>query len=236
MYFYLPLLFALLFNNADAQPSGQERHFSEAGSAVILMRSAFAHGYRHGYEEGYHLGNIDINMGRRPHTRLSQLHDLSSHYSAAFGPRKSFELGFQQGLRAGYMDGFAGRVFRGVENLRVIAVALDQNPPPADPSNIYFDRGVSAGYDQGLESVGKEGEQAEKVDISTVDCAQAHPLQRSQDSKDRARLPKGPRLASDSLDADTQGTFCDGYRRGFVLGHTDAVVLGPKLMVVAARK
>jgi hypothetical protein len=211
MYVFLPLLFAVLFNNAVNLTAGRELHFSEVGSGVILTRSAFAHGYRHGYEEGYHLGNIDVNMGRQPHTRFSQLHDLSSHYSPAFGPKKSFDMGFQEGVRAGYSDGFAGRVFRGMENLRLTAVALDQNPAPGDPDNVYFDRGFSDGYDQGLENVRKEGSQTEKVEISTVTC-------------------------TDGVPSLARGAFCDGYRRGFVMGHADGVVLGPKPMVVASRK
>ncbi|HEY6352031.1 MAG TPA: hypothetical protein VI636_21760 [Candidatus Angelobacter sp.] len=216
MYVFLPLLFLILFNNSASQTAGRELHYGEAGSGAILTRSAFAHGYRHGYEEGYHLGNIDINMGRRPHTKFSQLHDLSSHYSPAFGPRKSFESGFQQGVRSGYTDGFAGRVFRGLENLRLTALALDQNPAPSDPGNIYFDQGFSAGYDQGLESVRKESPRMEKVDVSPADCSPANP--------------------GKPMEEAVQETFCDGYRRGFVLGRADGLVLGPNSMILTSRK
>lgn len=216
MFAFFPLLFLILSSYPIAQTAGRELHFCEAGSGAILMRSAFAHGYRHGYEEGYHLGNIDINMGRRPHTRLSQLHDLSSHYSAVFGSRKSFEAGFQQGVRAGYMDGFTGRVFRGLENLRLTAMALNQDPAPADPGNVYFDLGFSTGYDQGLDKARKDGPQIERVDVSTLDCSDAFSGQR--------------------IDEAVKATFCEGYRRGFVLGHADGIILGPNAMVVASRK
>ncbi|HEY6250278.1 MAG TPA: hypothetical protein VI685_09970 [Candidatus Angelobacter sp.] len=214
MYVFFPLLFLILANNPIAQTLGREPHYCEPGSGAISMRSAFAHGYRHGYEEGYHMGNIDINMGRKPHTKLSQIHALS-HYSSSFGPRKSFESGFQQGVRAGYMDGFAGRVFRGLDNLRLTAVALDQSPAAADPGNVYFDQGFSAGYDQGLDSVRNEGPQPEKVDISLISCSTA----------------SGKRI-----EEVVKGTFCDGYRRGFILGHADGIVLGPNAMVLASRK
>lgn len=214
MYVF-PLLFLILFNPTP-QITGRELHYCEAGSGPILMRSAFAHGYRHGYEEGYHIGNIDINMGRRPRTRFSQLKDLSSHYSPAFGPRKSFESGFQQGVRAGYIDGFAGRVFRGVENLRVAAMALDQNPAPADPGNLYFDQGFSTGYDQGLESAQREAPQAEEAAISGISCPRSFP--------------------GKSITGAAQGTFCEGYRRGFILGHADGLIVGPNPMVLALRK
>src|SRR5437764_12408944 len=101
----------------------QDLHLSESGSAVVLSHSAFAHGYRHGYEEGYHVGNVDINMGRPAHTKLSQLHGLSLGYTPQFGPRKSFESGFREGLKAGYSDGYAGRVFRAVDTLRLVAAS-----------------------------------------------------------------------------------------------------------------
>src|SRR5215467_281058 len=117
MLVLFPLLFLVLANSSAAQTAGRESHFAEAGSSAIFLRSAFAHGYRHGYDEGYHLGNIDINMGRHPRTKTSQFHDLSLHYAADFGPRKSFEAGFEEGLKAGYADGFVGRMFRAVENL-----------------------------------------------------------------------------------------------------------------------
>lgn len=220
MYFFLPLLFFILSHPAVSQTAKEatqtaagDTHYSEAGTAAILMRSAFAHGYRHGYEEGYHQGNIDINMGRKPHTKFSQLRDLSTHYSAGFGSRKSFEAGFQQGVRAGYTDGFAGRMFRGLANLRLSAVALDRQPALADPGNLYFDQGFSAGYDRGIDSSLKEGPQSETVEASAVECS-----------------------SSQAIKAAAQGTFCDGYRRGFVLGHADGIILGPNPMVLASRK
>lgn len=216
MYVFLPLLFLILSNHATPQTEGREAHYCEAGSAPILMRSAFAHGYRHGYEEGYHLGNIDINMGRRPHTRFSQLHDLSLHYSPEFGPRKSFESGFQKGVRAGYMDGFAGRLFRGLENLRLTAMALDQQPARDDPRNVYFDRGFSTGYDHGLDDSRKENAQTERIDPSMVECSDEQPGQ--------------------SMQEKARETFCDGYRRGFVMGHADGAILGPDPMVLASHK
>lgn len=222
MYVFLPLLFLILSHHAVLQTARAvaeataEIHYSEAGTAPILVRSAFAHGYRHGYEEGYHQGNIDINMGRQPHTRFSQLRDLSMRYSSEFGPRKSFDAGFQQGVRAGYMDGFAGRMFRGLENLRSIAMKLDQQPAQADPRNLYFDQGFSAGYERGIDSALKQGTQRGKVDPSMVECS----------ANQRAT----------QMGEAVRGTFCDGYRRGFVLGHTDGIVLGPNPMVLASRK
>lgn len=215
MYVFLPLLFLILANNPTARSAGVDPHLTEAGSSAIFMRSAFAHGYRHGYDEGYHLGNIDINMGRHPHTKLSQFHDLSSHYTAAFGPRKSFEAGFEDGIKAGYADGFVGRMFRAVENLRSIALDLSQNPAASDPTNIYFDQGFSAGYGHGLDHAQKEDPEAERVDIHFIGCPQFHPTKQK--------------------DVAAEGSFCDGYRRGFVLGHADGVVLTPNAATLASK-
>ena len=216
MYVLVPLLFLLLTNIAIAQTPATEPHLAEAGSSAIFMRSAFAHGYRHGYEDGYHVGNIDINMGRPPRTKLSQFRDLTPHYEPEFGPRKSFEAGFREGLRTGYDDGFVGRIFRAVQNLRLIANALDQNAASTDPSNLYFDQGFSTGYDQGLHYTGNALPAAERLDMHFISCVQFHP--------------------GSKQDIAAQGTFCDGYRRGFVLGHADAVTLGPEALSLAARK
>jgi len=216
MYLLLPLVLLVLTNAAVAQSDVDESHLREAGAGAIFTRSAFAHGYRHGYEEGYHLGNIDVNMNRQPRTKLSQFHNLSSRYAPEFGPRKSFEAGFEDGLRAGYSDGFVGRTFRAVENLRFIAVALDQNPVPTDPGNMYFDQGVAIGYDHGLDHAQKAGRDAANLNLRMIGCDQFQPRKH--------------------LDVAAEGSYCDGYRRGYVLGHADGIVLAPEARALAARK
>src|SRR5438270_7821169 len=136
---------------AGAQTQMQEPHLQETGSAVVLAHSTFAHGYRHGYEEGYHAGNTDINMGRSPRSRLSELPDLKNGYSSQLGPRKLFEQGFHAGLKAGYSDGYLGRTFRAVETLRSLAASLEIASLPADPKHTYFDQGFVNGYSSGFE-------------------------------------------------------------------------------------
>src|SRR5215510_3475624 len=216
MYFVLPLLLLLLANGSVSQSNACETHLRETGAGKIFMRSSFAHGYRHGYEEGYHIGNIDVNINRPLRTRLSQFHGVSSHYSPEFGPRKSFETGFEEGLRAGYTDGFVGRTFRAIDNLRFIAIALDQTPLTTDPSNVYFDQGFSTGYDHGLDHAQRGGRAAANLNLRLIGCAQFHP------GKDQ--------------DMAAQGSFCDGYRRGYVLGHEDGILLTPEAMQLASRK
>jgi hypothetical protein len=154
-------------------------------------------------------------MGRHQRTKLSQFHGVSSRYSSEFGPRKSFDAGFQQGLRAGCSDGFVGRKFRALEDLRSISGALDVTPACADPANFYFDQGVSTGYSQGFSRARRDASVVEQFDIPSADCAGFHPVRQQ--------------------DAAAQPSFCDGYRRGYVLGRADAVVLSPDA-ALAARK
>ena len=78
------------------------------------------------------MGNVDINMGRQARTKLSQFHDVPRGYSGELGPKKSFDAGFQEGLKAGYADGYAGRIFRAVDTLRLISQSLSQTPMSAD--------------------------------------------------------------------------------------------------------
>ncbi len=200
----LPSLVVLFAAMWLTQPgSAQETHLNEAGSGVILSRSAFAHGYRHGYEEGYHAGNIDINMGRQVRAQKSQFHGLKLKlgYSSGFGPKHSFEDGFEAGLKAGYTDGYTGRTFRAVDSLRAVAAAMAAAVPPEDPSSAYFDQGVAFGYRDGFQQGELAAPAAVSMDFHLVACTQFHP-----DS------------GKDSL---AQGSYCEGYRRGFVLGRAD---------------
>jgi len=208
------LSIALVITSACAQTEVREMHLSESGSSVIFMRSAFAHGYRHGYEAGYHLGNIDINMGRPMRSKAAQFHDVQRGYEGEFGPRKSFDSGFQHGLKAGYLDGYVGHTFRAVEALRLLAASLSDTPPPADPRNIYFDEGFSSGYREGLNHGQKEGGLAEQIDLRCPGCGEFHPGREQ--------------------DVAAQDSYCEGYRRGYTLGHSDGAVLRPEHGSLAA--
>jgi len=200
---------------AGPQALSQDVHLQETGSAVVLAHSTFAHGYRHGYEEGYHAGNTDINMGRAPRARMTDLHNLKIGYLAPFGPKKVFESGFHAGLKAGYTDGYHGRNFRAVDTLRALAAALDDSLPAADPRHEYFDDGFSAGYDNGLQRGGLDNSAAQ-IDFRVVDCGQFHPAHQR--------------------DVAAEGSYCEGYRRGFALGHADGVVLRPEGAQLEASK
>lgn len=201
---------ALFLVAAAALAADNDVHFSEQGSGVVFRRSCFAHGYRHGYEVGYHLGNLDINMNRRPRAKREQFHGLQTGYLSHFGGKKSFENGFWAGVKAGYGDGYAGRNFRAVESLRALASSLDENISPADPHNFYFDSGFSAGYGNGLQHV---ADSPASVSSGVTDCAPFHMYDRS-----------------------AQDSFCEGYRRGYVLGHGDGLLPGSETPAFEARK
>ncbi|HZS26793.1 MAG TPA: hypothetical protein VFB76_06155 [Candidatus Angelobacter sp.] len=199
-----------------AQISGQEWHLKEAGSAVVLEHSTFAHGYRHGYEEGYHIGNTDINMGRPLREKLSGIHDLKTGYSSQFGSHSVFDKGFQAGLKAGYSDGYLGRNFRVIDTMRALAGSLQQSPFPADPRHTHFDEGFLTGYNDGYERGGSDDSPAAAKDFHFVSCARFNPAKQTNEA--------------------AGASYCEGYRRGFVLGHGDAFALRPETSRMEASK
>jgi hypothetical protein len=208
------LLAVLVALGASAQV--EEQHCQEPGTGAILTRSAFAHGYRHGYEAGYHEGNIDINMARRPRTQAKQFKGLPLEYEESFGPKKSFELGFSLGLKAGYSDGYVGNNFRAIDDLRSAGDALGQSPAPIDPENILFDRGVALGYGDGF-AHGRSEPRSPKspIAISSVSCS---------------FRPSTPGESA------AEPSYCDGYRRGYLLGHGDGVASSPEQNLLEAHK
>lgn len=195
------------------QAQSQETHLSEQGSGAIFSRSAFAHGYRHGYEEGYHLGNIDVNFGHLARTKKSQFHGLRLGYASQFGSKKSFEEGFQSGVLAGYGDGYAGRNFRAVDSMRTIATSLEGASAGQDRAGFSFDQGIASGYRDGLR---QKDPSSPPPDFHNVGCVQS--------------------ASEEQSELSGQGSYCEGYRRGFVLGHGDALVLTPGQIALEASK
>jgi hypothetical protein len=186
----------------------EENHCQEPGTGAIQTRSAFAHGYRHGYESGYHEGNIDINMARNPRTTFKQFKGLPLGYEREFGPKKSFELGFALGLEAGYGDGYAGRTFRAIDSLRLIGGSLAAKPGRHDPQDLFFDRGVELGYQDGFATSRSRAGTSDvvPVEMQSIPCS-FHPSHKNE--------------------AAAASSYCDGYRRGFVLGHLDGLDQAP---------
>lgn len=199
-----------------AMAQAQDLHLSEAGSAVVLSHSPFAHGYRHGYEEGYHVGNADASLGTAPRAKMKDIHGLKLGYAPQFGTRLAFEHGFQAGLKAGYSDGYSGRLFRAVDSLRSVGASLQETGSRADPKFIYFDDGFFYGYNEGFDRGGSDQSSTAQVDFHFVGCANFHP--------------------SRQRDLPAQESYCDGYRRGFALGHADGFMLRPDSSRLEASK
>lgn len=202
---------------ALSAPAAAENHSQEPGTGALLARSAFAHGYRHGYEAGYHEGNIDINMARKPRTTFKQFKGLPLGYEHEFGPKKSFELGFALGLEAGYGDGYAGRMFRAIDSLRMIGDGLPAKPGKHDRDDVFFDRGITLGYQDGFAAshLSARTSEALPVEPQSVPCS-FHP--------------------SEKKEAGVASSYCDGYRRGFVLGHLDGLDQAPGEGLLEASK
>src|SRR6476661_10335240 len=153
-----------------ASAPGQDPHLSEAGSALVLSHSAFAHGYRHGYEEGYHVGNADVSLGSSQRHKLKDFHGLKFGYSAQFGPRNLFERGFAAGLKAGYGDGYSGRLFRAVDTLRSVSASLEDMHLPADLRFTHFDEGFLSGYNEGFDRGVSDQSSTAQIDFHFVGC------------------------------------------------------------------
>jgi len=200
------LLILFLAAGVAITARSQDFHLSESGSAVVLSHSAFAHGYRHGYEEGYHVGNADVSLGSAQRHKIKDFHGLKTGYSAQFGPRKVFERGFTAGLKAGYSDGYSGRIFRAVDTLRSVSASLEDTHSAADLSFAHFDEGFVSGYDEGFDRGGSDQSSTSQVDFHLVGCSN---YQKQQDLSDK-------------------DSYCEGYRRGFALGHADGFLLRPE--------
>jgi hypothetical protein len=200
------LLILFLAAGVAGTARSQDLHLSESGSAVVLSHSAFAHGYRHGYEEGYHAGNTDVSLGTLPRRKSHDFYGFKLGYSSQFGPRKLFERGFMAGLKAGYGDGYSGRMFRAVDMLRSVSASLEESHSATDPQFAHFDDGFVSGYDEGFGRGASDQSSTAQVDFHIVACV---------NSQKEQNLPGGE-------------SYCEGFRRGFALGHADGFLLRPE--------
>jgi hypothetical protein len=179
----------------------QDNQPQESGPLAILLRSQFAAGYLNGYEHSYHQGNLDANMARLPKTKLSQFKMMRRGHASSSGSKKFFEAGFIAGLKAGYGDGYFGRVFRAVSQLREAGSALGQPPLQAAPAGENFDTGMAAGYEQGFDNGLSNSSSRRHLDPHTVSCQQSS--------------------SGEPQDSTGEKTYCAGFRSGFVLGDAD---------------
>jgi hypothetical protein len=208
------LLTLFLAAGVAVTAKSQDLHLNESGSAAVLSHSAFAHGYRHGYEEGYHSGNTDVSLGTLQRRKLKDFHGLKLGYFPEFGSRKVFERGFLAGLKIGYVDGYSGRLFRVVDTLRSVSDSLEDTHSPTDALFAHFDDGFVSGYNEGFDRGGSDQSSTAQVDFHFVGCV---------NSKEQNNLPG-------------KDSYCEGYRRGFVLGHADGFLLRPEGGLLEASK
>ncbi len=197
--------------------SSQENHRNEPATGTLLTRSPFAHGYRHGYEEGYHQGNIDINMARPARKKFSEFRGVPLGYRSDFGPRNSFLYGFQFGLMAGYSAGYNGKEFRAVSNLRQAAMDLNPTATETQAPNLTFDKGVIFGYEDGFGWKPAKTSGAGSGRLTRGEACQTSPK-------------------AQQLTATESPEYCEGYRRGLVLGRADASAAGAEHGLLEASK
>jgi len=201
------LLFTLFLAAGVALTArSQDLHLSESGSGAVLSHSAFAHGYRHGYEEGYHTGNADASLGSSQRRKLKDFRGLKLGYSSQFGSRKVFERGFLAGLKVGYVDGYSGRPFRAVDTLRSVSGSLEDAHSATDARFTHFDDGFVSGYNEGFDRGESDQSSTAQVDFHFVGCVKS----------------------KEQNNSSGEQSYCEGYRRGFVLGRTDGFLLRPE--------
>ena len=86
--------------------------------------------------------------------------------------------------------------------------SLQEASAPVDPKFAYFDDGFFSGYNEGFDRGGSDQSSTAQVDFHFVGCTNFHP--------------------TSQRDPRAEESFCDGYRRGFALGHTDGFLLRPE--------
>jgi hypothetical protein len=89
-----------------------------------------------------------------------------------------------------------------VDTLRSISASLE------DSRFIHFDDGFFSGYNEGFDRGGSDRSSTAQVDFHFVGCT-------------TFRTEK-------QHDLPAEDSYCEGYRRGFALGHADGFLLRPE--------
>jgi hypothetical protein len=191
----LATLLAAIFVGAQNTP---DAHYIAPRTQAIARRSVFVHGYLHGYEEGFHLADLDIQMGRslRDIAKCKEARDAQG-YRREFGDKHFFQVGYREGLRVGYGDAVAGRVFRAIDQVEAISSASLNGSTSASAAGPVFDHGFSQGYAIGQ----RQGVQDGRRDPSFTPPLPVCP-------------PQAPRGADVHM-------FCSAYLGGYRIGYAD---------------
>ena len=194
--FLLTMLLVAAFSfAADKRP---DPHLVCSCTAALARRSAFVHGYLHGYEDGFHLADMDIQTGRLPRDISKSKEVKDTGYRHDFGEKQSFKRGYNEGLRVGYGDGVAGRVFRAVAEMKRLLSLAPQEDTGSVDSN--FDHGFLMGYFAGQDLGIDDGRR-------NVNAA--------------PRLPNCPSTLPNTGDPHS---FCSAYIGGYRLGYADGFI------------
>jgi len=154
----------------------------------------------HGYEEGFHVADSDLQMYRefREAKSIEKFHKIVG-YRPDYGDRHKFDSGYHEGFRVGYVDGYAGRRFRAVEQIRRAAGdLLDHHEVNFRPSHT-FDEAVMAGYLSGRTQGLQDGREATSYRSVAGSCTSV----------------------LDARHAGADPEYCDAFRRGYFIGYSD---------------
>ena len=190
---------------AQTDANSFDQHANEDRARPLYRRSVFAHGYIHGYEDGFHEGDIDFQTGHNPRAikSVKEFRRADRGYRRTFGNRDQFRAAYRKGFATGYIDALAGREFRGVATARRAADGLRDKPDASSDS--AFDHGFRQGYEAGQ----AHGQLAVRDHISYNSAPSA--------CTPSPVSPPPP---------DQPQEFCDGYTRGYLMGHDDGYVAG----------
>jgi hypothetical protein len=162
--------------------------------------------FAHGYRHGYESGYHLGNIDANM-GRSAQVKKIHDE-NMAYSSKFGSRQSFEQGFRAGQQAGYHDG-YAGSE-FRVIdsvrSLATNmETPSVAADPSGDFDQGLGSGYHDGFTRGQSSPSLPATLDFLSVDCA------------------------------SLQGSFCEGYRRGFVLGKVDALTLHRENILEASK-
>lgn len=162
--------------------------------------------FAHGYRHGYETGYHVGNIDAN--MGRQELVKKIHNENMAYSPKFGSRQSFDQGYRAGLQAGYHDG-YKGNQFRVVDSVrSLAAHMETASvPSDPSgdFDQGLGSGYREGFAQGRSSPSSPPTLDFLSVDCA------------------------------SRQGSFCEGYRRGFALGRVDALTLHRENILEASK-
>lgn len=161
--------------------------------------------FAHGYRHGYEEGYHRGNIDANM-GRQAQL--KKGHYgNMAYSPRFGSRQSFEEGYAAGLQAGYHDG-YAG-NDFRVVdavrALAENMKTDSSSDPSSDFDQGLGSGYREGFAHAQSSLSAPASLDFLNVSCT------------------------------SSQEIFCEGYRRGFVLGRVDALTLHREYILEASK-